>query len=106
MTSTIISTAIGCIFGGIISLIITHIYYKKSGTELEKYINELKNINRELQSKVNPLVSRELERDSGFCANLVEESGEIGVKSQRDLNSTITVRENNRGSGGIDPPWA
>lgn len=52
---------------------------------------DLKKINKELQGKVNPLVSREVEIDSGYGANLIQEDDEIKVQSERDLSGAITV---------------
>lgn len=97
-----VETITGCIVGGLISLFISHIYYKVSGKELEEYVKQLsteidnlKKISDELKYDTKLQLERQSKLDKGEHAELVEKQDGYGLKTSESMEGGITVRKKN-----------
>ncbi|MCY6957946.1 hypothetical protein [Clostridium brassicae] len=82
----ILKEIVGIVIGAIISMGISHVYYKKSGEELAKYItdlsneiNILKDMNSKLENNVKLQMEREFELDNNRKAKFTKHGDEFNI---------------------------
>lgn len=91
-------TIIGTVIGGIISLLISRLYYKKSGTDLQKMIGELSaqlvkldEINKKIERRQSLQLESECQKAEGESVQIVKIGDDFGAKASTDITGNVVV---------------